>query len=42
MAGPRSKWVAVHQLITTLGLSELNACRIAGLPRSTFRLLYRE
>jgi len=37
MVSPRAKRAAAHQLITTLGLSERQACRIVELPRSTFR-----
>ena len=37
MVSPRAKRAAVHQLITTLGLSERKACQVAELPRSTFR-----
>lgn len=37
MVSPRAKRAAVHQLITELGLSQRQACRVAELPRSTFR-----
>ena len=37
MVSPRAKRAAVHQLITSLGLSDRKARQVVKLPRSTFR-----